>query len=154
MMDEYYIQNNSQGLNSKSRGETPLQLRKQSKFKNDYEDEEDSEVDQSVSKLKPPKKSTNYKSDKESTSAAAQGSKLLATDNEGMPMVGSSSKYDNFRKTQTKSFLPPIKNERRNQKELFEEMEYVQEYTKHQAKVLNDDEDQPKSSNKFFNLPA
>jgi hypothetical protein len=71
MMDEYYIQNNSQGLNSKSRGETPLQLRKQSKFKNDYEDEEDSDVDQSVSKLKPPKKSTNYKSDKESTSAAA-----------------------------------------------------------------------------------
>ena len=71
-MDEYYIQNNlSQGPNSKSRGETPIQLKKKSKFKSDFEDEEDWEVDQSVSKLKPPKKSTNYKSDKESTSAAA-----------------------------------------------------------------------------------
>ncbi|CDW83929.1 UNKNOWN [Stylonychia lemnae] len=130
MLDEYY--NRTINITNTNKNETPKQLKKQF-FQSDIEDNVNNNINDTLSKNKPPKNKLSYKSDKESTTVGP-GSRIIATDTEGMPSVTGSNKKQNSKVL----MLPPIIQKKR--------IERINE-------ELDQSIEEPKPSNKFFNLP-
>eukprot|EP00347_Sterkiella_histriomuscorum_P008759 403343862 len=168
MMDEYYNRTNNHNPikdNQNSGIDTPNQLKKKY-FQSDYEDMEDGPMgsgkpsNMSLSKVRAPKIKTDYKSDKESTTMAA-GSRLIATDTEGMPSVLGSNQKLNYKERHIKesNLLPPIQDKNRRILEEFYEESIRKNNPKYKHQNLSDDDEdqynqkQNGKQNRFFQLP-